>query len=151
MHWLVRRRLVLPLFHGRKTPEQTARGTAIGLFVGYTPTVGIQMPMVLAMWALLRWTRSGWKSNLQVALAWTWVTNALTMVPVCDVFLATGGGLLGRADDARGFDAFREKMTGALSPDAGLLDTLQQSGVNLFDEFGLPLWAGSLPGALVPA
>ncbi len=143
------RRLVAPLMRGQHPPEYTARGTAVGLVIAFTPTVGVQMPAVFLLWALLRYLRPAWEFNLLVAIAWTWVTNVITMAPIYYLFLVTGRILLGRWDRLRGFDVFRDKLSSSLDMDAGPVDTLWVYMANLFEQFGLPMWLGSIPWALL--
>ncbi|MDS4071718.1 MAG: DUF2062 domain-containing protein, partial [Defluviicoccus sp.] len=90
---LIHLRLIVPLKRSRHSPEFTARGTAIGLFWAFTPLVGIQMHLVFLTWLCMRPTR--WRFNLLVGVAWTWVTNVLTMWPCYYVFYVTGRLMLG--------------------------------------------------------
>jgi len=53
------------------TPENIAKGMALGLFIGMTPTMGFQMPIALAAAALLR-------QNKISSLLGVWITNPLT-------------------------------------------------------------------------
>jgi len=55
----------------RATPNDIAKGMALGLFIGMTPTFGIQMVIVLALAVLL-------KQNKIAALLGVWVTNPVT-------------------------------------------------------------------------
>jgi len=55
----------------RATPNDIAKGMALGLFVGMTPTFGFQMLIVLALAVLLR-------ENKIAALLGVWVTNPVT-------------------------------------------------------------------------
>ena len=146
---LMLRRLVAPLMRGQHPPEYTARGTAVGLAIALTPTVGVQMPAVFLVWITVRYLRPAWDFNLVVAIAWTWLTNVFTMAPIYYVFLVTGRILLGRWDRLRGFDIFREKLSASLAVDAGPVETLWIYMVNLFEQFGLPMWVGSVPWALI--
>lgn len=143
------RRLVAPLLRGRHPPDFTARGTAIGLAVAMTPTVGAQMPAVLLIWLVVRHLRPSWDFSLPVALAWTWITNVFTMAPVYYVFLVTGRILMGRWDKLRGFEVFLENFSTSLAVDAGPFETLWIYIVNLFEQFGLPMWVGCAPWALL--
>lgn len=61
------------------TPHSVALGTAIGMFVGMTPTVGIQMIIVLIVAFL---TRPFFKFNKIAAVLTVYVTNPLTIVPI---------------------------------------------------------------------
>jgi uncharacterized protein (DUF2062 family) len=106
------------------------------------------MPAVFLFWVLTHYLRPAWEFNLVVALAWTWLTNVFTMAPVYYIFLVTGRIMLGRWDKLRGFDAFHEKLNASLAIEAGPLDTLWIYMVKLFEQFGLPMWVGSVPWAL---
>lgn len=55
----------------RATPNDIAKGMALGLFIGMTPTFGIQMIIVLALAVMLR-------ENKIAALLGVWVTNPVT-------------------------------------------------------------------------
>lgn len=61
------------------TAHQIALGAAIGMFVALTPTVGIQMLLVLLI-AML--TRSLFRFNKMAALIAVYVSNPLTVVPI---------------------------------------------------------------------
>lgn len=52
-----------------------ARGVAVGLFVGLTPTVGFQTLLMLGLCAVLR-------GNLIAAFAVSWVSNSVTITPL---------------------------------------------------------------------
>ena len=53
------------------SPEDMARGVAIGLFVSVTPTSGLQMILAIFLASLL-------KGNQLIAALLTWVTNPVT-------------------------------------------------------------------------
>ena len=55
--------------HG--TPEEIAKGFALGIFIGMTPTFGVQMPISFFLAWLLR-------ENKLAALIGVWITNPLT-------------------------------------------------------------------------
>ena len=57
------------------TPHSIALGTAIGLFVAWTPTVGIHMILVIALAVLFR-------ANKAASLIAVYVSNPLTIVPM---------------------------------------------------------------------
>ena len=61
------------------TPHSVALGTTIGMFVGMTPTVGIQMIIVLCIAFLVRPVFS---FNKIAAVLTVYVTNPLTIVPI---------------------------------------------------------------------
>ena len=141
---LLRYRLIIPIARVRHNGLVTARGTAIGLFFGLTPTVGIQMPMILIFWALAKWLKPKWKFNLLVALAWTWPTNVLTAPAYYYLCLMTGRLLMGDTTSL-GFDAFRAHIEGVLAQDSSFLDSLWVYTVEIFRTWGVPLFLGCIP------
>lgn len=61
------------------TPHSVALGTAIGMFVGMTPTVGIQMIIVLAIAFIVR---PLFRFNRIAAVLTVYVTNPFTIIPI---------------------------------------------------------------------
>lgn len=61
------------------TPHSIALGTAIGMFVGLTPTVGIQMAIVMMIAFLVR---PLFTFNKVAALLLVYISNPLTVVPL---------------------------------------------------------------------
>lgn len=60
-------------FHGR--PRDIALGAAVGMFVAFTPLVGLQMLLAIALATVLRASRAA-------AIPPCWITNPLTFVPI---------------------------------------------------------------------
>jgi uncharacterized protein (DUF2062 family) len=63
------------LLHADDPPHRLALGAAIGMFVAITPTVGVQMFLVVFLAWLLR-------ANKAAGLPMVWVTNPATAVPI---------------------------------------------------------------------
>ena len=61
------------------TPHSIALGTAIGMFIGLTPTVGIQMILVMVVAGL---TSRLFQFNRVAALLTVYISNPLTVVPI---------------------------------------------------------------------
>lgn len=139
-------RLIVPLNRSIQRPEHTARGVMIGLFWAMTPLVGIQMPLVLATWLLAR-RSSSTSFSLIVALAWTWVSNVLTMLPIYYLFYLTGSLFLGQPLDATGYDDFVQVWDAALAGDAGVFGHFSAFVMNIAHQQGLPMAVGCLPYA----
>jgi uncharacterized protein (DUF2062 family) len=59
----------------RATPEQVARGMAIGLFIGMTPTIPFQMLLAVFVSSLF-------KENKIAAALGVWITNPITALPI---------------------------------------------------------------------
>jgi uncharacterized protein (DUF2062 family) len=147
----VRRRLIIPLFRSPHPPEYTARGVFIGLLVALTPTVGIQMAIVGVLWVALRALHSRFDFNLIAALAWTWVTNAVTAPFVYYAYIVTGRVMLGRWEELRGYATFADRFQQSLPVDAGAFHTVWIFVVNLFKVFGVPLFVRCVPWTIVGA
>ncbi len=62
---------LIRLLRLRDSPERIARGLALGLFLGMTPTFGVQMLLALFAAILLR-------ENKLAAILGVWVTNPVT-------------------------------------------------------------------------
>lgn len=71
----------------RGEPREVALGFALGIFVGMTPTVGVQMPIAIFFAALFQW------SKLSAAIG-VWISNPLTVPIIYGVTYITGAKLL---------------------------------------------------------
>ena len=79
------------------TPESIALGAAVGMFVAWTPTVGIQMVVVI----LLAWVIP---MNRLAALIVIYISNPLTMIPMYYLEYVIGLQILG--DSGMNYDQF---------------------------------------------
>lgn len=147
---LTRYRLIIPLKRGQMPPEHVARGVAVGLAVAFTPTVGVQLIAVLAIWGLAKALGPRFNFHVVAALAWVWITNIFTIGPIYYSFLLTGQLMLGRFDEfgSVGFDAFTSQLTHVVSTDTSFLESLWVGTLALFEIWGLPLFVGSIPWAI---
>lgn len=145
----MRYRLVIPLLRGRHPPEYTARGVMFGLLAALTPTVGVQMPLVFVIWCGVRAFRPTWDFNLVVGLAWTWVTNIVTVPPFYYAYLVTGRLLTGHWDGLTGYDMFEERLAALLDADAVWYEALWVYVVGIFEVWGIPMFVGSVPWAIL--
>lgn len=146
---LLRYRLIIPMLRGQNLPEYTARGCGFGLALALTPLVGVQMPLVAAVWSIVRLVRPSLNFNLVVALAWTWTTNVFTVPPVYYVFLQTGNLMLGRWGSFSGFGRFSERLDEILNSGAEGFDAIWLTTVAMVDEWGLPMFVGCVPWMVV--
>jgi len=144
-------RLVTPILDGKHSVEYTARGVAVGLFIALTPTVGVQILIIAALWTVVRTLKPDWDFNLIVASAWTLVTNVLTVAPAYYVFVQTGRIMLGRWDNLRGYDAYVTRFDKTEFPDLSWYESIWRQMVEVFDVFGLPMVIGCLPWAIAGA
>ncbi len=118
----------------------------MGLAVALTPTVGIQLIAVFGLWIMCRWSRRT-DFSLVVALAWVWVTNALTMLPIYYTFYVTGQFMLGRWDDLSGYQGFIDVFQAAFQDDLGFLDRIWALVRLSAQEQGLAMFVGCIPWA----
>lgn len=80
---------LIRLIRLRAEPNDIAKGMALGLFIGMTPTFGFQMPLALALAILL-------KENKIAALIGVWITNPLTAPVIYGLEYEIGRALMGR-------------------------------------------------------
>ena len=149
-------RLIQPFVDSRDPVHEVALGASIGVFLGLTPTVGIQMYSVLMVWLLFRYVVRI-RFNMIIAMAMVWVSNPLTMIPMYYTFLVTGQWL----QELAGFGFLPISYT-AFSAEVGRLNAMGELSTLqwlynavkvLIVEFGLPMVLGSLvyavPGVVI--
>ncbi len=141
--------LIKPVLRERRPPEYTARGVGVGLFVAFTPTVGFQIPIVFALWATAKIVNKNLAFNPVLALAWTVFTNIFTIAPLYYVFVQTGRAVLGRWMNIGSYEAYLSRFEKTGYSDAGWIESVWTQAVGLLSEFGVPLFVGSLPWAIV--
>jgi uncharacterized protein (DUF2062 family) len=138
----VRYYLLIPIFRSPHPPEYTARGVSIGVFWGVTPFLGLQTLLMIATWQVLKHVFRKDASLVQ-ALAWGWINNPITMIPMYYAFYLAGLWLTGSAAPFGGYDAFVALWeAGASQPT--MLARIDQ----LARQVGVALVVGSLPFAL---
>lgn len=71
----------------RGEPREVALGFALGIFVGMTPTVGVQTPIAIFIAALFKW------GKLPAAIG-VWISNPLTVPLIYSVTYIIGAKLL---------------------------------------------------------
>jgi uncharacterized protein (DUF2062 family) len=81
------RRLYERFIRIRGAPREVALGFALGVFVGMTPTVGVQTPIAIFLAALFKW------SKLAAAIG-VWISNPVTVPIIYGVTYVIGAKLL---------------------------------------------------------
>jgi uncharacterized protein len=133
----------LRILHINDTPHKIAMGVAIGLFIAWTPALGIHMLLVLALCALLR-------ANKLAGLVSAWVCNPFTFGVVY-----IPSYLVGRAvvDFWRGSQSANraavEDLLHRMSSAGSIFTNFHHAAFwhELFDvliKIGLELWVGCL-------
>lgn len=137
--------LVQPFAESSAPISHISRGAAIGMFVAMTPTVGIQMYIVGAIWILLR-SLIRFHFNLPIAVALVWISNPVTVVPIYYVFLLTGNIMLGLdLSQSMDFSEFQQLFVQARQdPAVDMSEALLSSLMLMFWRFGWPMAVGSL-------
>ena len=72
----------------RGRPREIALGFALGIFIGMTPTMGVQMPIAVFFAAILKW------SKISAAFG-VWITNPITSPFIYGITYVVGAKLLG--------------------------------------------------------
>lgn len=85
-------KIIIPMKREKRGPEYIARGTAVGLFFGFAPVVW-QMNFVLVAWLIGRFFK--WHFSLPIGLAWTWVSNTVTNIPLLYLYYIIGHFIIG--------------------------------------------------------
>lgn len=150
LRW-VEKKFLAPIYDARYAPEYTARGAFIGLLLALTPTVGIQIPVLMFIWPLVHRYAPRWDFNLLVAIAWTFVTNVFTVPLFYYLFIVTGRILLGRWENLNSFEIFAAKLPALDTSESPWYELLYDNMVSIIDQFGLPLFLGCVPWSLLGA
>ncbi|GAB4150334.1 MAG: hypothetical protein Tsb009_25130 [Planctomycetaceae bacterium] len=137
--WSSPRALIRHILCLDDTHHSIAMGTTVGMFIGMTPTVGIQMIIVIFV-ALL--TKRFFEFNRVAALITVYISNPVTMIPIYYLDYKVGtlffGGDVSREEFAAilEYNSFAEWWT---------------TIVDLFVGIGVPLIVGSLVVATICA
>lgn len=145
-HRYIRYRLVTPMLRAKHTPEYNARAVLVGVVCGLMPIIG-QSSIVVAIWLVAR--RFNWSFNVVIAALWTFISNPLTTAPMFYGFYVTGQIMMGNWDDLTGFDRFTNFARGVISDELGLWDQIKIISRMLFLNWGLAMWIGFIPWAIV--
>ncbi len=144
---LIRRKLLYPLLRVKTQPEYKARGVAIGLAWALTPLVGIQMTTVLITWSLAK--KLKWSFSLPLALAWTWITNVFTMIPIYYVFYVTGQILRGQWSHISGFHSVSVLIEDVFLKEASFMQKTNEFLQLFMKDWGISLFVGCIPFVIV--
>jgi uncharacterized protein (DUF2062 family) len=141
-----RYRLLVPMLRSHHPPEFAARGTAVGLILAFTPTIGLHTLLAGSLWAAtLRSPR--WHFSLILGLAWTWVSNPLTALPIYYLLYVTGQMMLGHFSDASGYQDFITLWTNLTAGNHTLWQNAQLMAKVMVEDWGIAMCVGSIPWA----
>lgn len=137
---LIQQRLIHPILHSMASVHQVSLGVGIGLFLGFTPTVGIQMYLAAMVWAFCRYLLKI-SFNLPVSVAMVWVSNPLTMGPMYYGFLVTGCWVQGQ--ELLTYQLFEQRLMEILGMQS-VWESVMAGAQFLLVELGEPMMLGSL-------
>ena len=144
------REKVVPLLKGKDSPERIALGAAIGTFVGLTPTVGVQMAMVVLIAAIPKL-----KFNVPIACATVWISNPFTMIPLYYGMYWLGVLLLsGREIHFDKFEATVQALIDSIKGGESLLESAWQGLTGMFSigmHIAIPMWIGGTVLGIISA
>lgn len=141
---LLRYKLIIPLLRSEKPAQYKAKGVAVGLAWALTPLVGVQMWLVFLTWLI--WKRISKEGfSLTLALAWTWVTNVFTLVPVYYIFYVTGQVLQGNFADISGYDNLQSIIADTFLAEYGFWEKWGMFFKLLMQDWGVSMLIGCLP------
>lgn len=86
------RKVIAPMKREYKTSSYLARSNAIGIGLAFAPFPG-QVPVVLAVWIIAR--KFKWRFSLGISIAWTFISNVFTNMPLFYLYYKTGAFLCG--------------------------------------------------------
>jgi uncharacterized protein (DUF2062 family) len=132
----IHRRVISRILHINDTPHAIALGTAIGMFLAMTPTVGIQIILAATICTVIR-------ANRVAAVIMVFISNPLTMVPIYWLSYGLGAAITGDVMVShQDFAAIWQHIR-----DAGMIGGIREALVVLTGEIFVPmLIGGSLLG-----
>lgn len=136
LYWIRIQRALRRVARSHGTTDEIALGVAIGMLIGMTPTVGLQMVIAAFVATLVG-------ANRLSAILPVWITNPLTIAPIYTFNYWIGLQLVGGPDTATFWKSFNEviqasKEGGFFEGMWNALSTLAHLGMDI----QLPLWTG---------
>ena len=139
--------IIEPIIQSVSPVREAALGSAIGMFFGMTPTVGIQMWLVFMVWLFCKYVLDI-RFDLVIGTALVWISNPLTMFFLYYAFLVTGYGfysMLGVDVNVLSYAIFYDQLSEIVNmPGAGKWEVVLAAGKFLFYDLGVPMVVGSL-------
>ena len=119
----------------------SARAVMVGVFVGMTPTVGIQIPLIILIWGISN-KYLGWTFPLAVAISLSFISNPVTMLPLYFAFYNVGSFLLNKEMSYQNINQLLSFFDPSISSVIDLMTFLVQ-------DVGATILVGSLPCAII--
>ena len=143
----IKERLILPVIRSVSPINEVALGVAMGIFVGLTPTVGIQMWIVFVLWLFFKYVLHI-RFDLIIGVALVWISNPFTVFFIYYTFLVTGLFLLtkfGFEGVGLGYHSFYQQFSQIVNnPENNFLTMILEGSRYLLVDLGLPMLVGCL-------
>jgi len=140
-------RLIQPIITSVSPVNEVAWGTAIGVFVGLTPTVGLQMWIVFMIWLFCKYLLNI-RFDLVIATALVWISNPITTFFLYYGFLVTGYfvfSLLGINQIELSYSSFSSQFSKIIdSNETSTIEAIINGTRFLLFDLGYPMMLGSL-------
>lgn len=136
-------RLIVPLLRSKTEPVFKARGVAVGLAWAMTPLVGVQMGLVVLTWGIAK--KLKWSFSMPLALAWTWVSNVVTLVPIYYLFYVCGQIMRGKWDHISGYDSLSRLIKQVFISEAAFAEQFTEFIKLFVQDWGISLFVGCIP------
>ncbi len=127
--------VVYRVLHVDDTPHRIALGVAVGVFVTLTPTIGLQMVLVVALATLLQ-------ANKLVGIPFVWASNPLTLVPIYYPSYRLGAALL-PGWEGKPLRWWEQQVRVLFSRNTGWFERFLAPW-DFAKEVAVPLWVGSI-------
>lgn len=139
--------IIDPIIQSVSPVKEAALGSAVGMFFGMTPTVGIQMWLVFMVWIFCKYVLDI-RFDLVIGTALVWLSNPLTMFFLYYAFLVTGYefyAIVGVDINALTYESFSTQLTDIVNmPGAGKWEVIVEASRFLLYDLGVPMIVGSL-------
>jgi len=122
------------LLHLDESAHRIALGAAIGIFIAFTPTIGLQMLVIFFLTSLFR-------ANAAAGVPMAWITNPATIPPIYYWNYRIGCLLLGKPDSA--VEEFHRAVADLAHRDLTMW-ALVKEWWDLVMRVAAPLWVGSV-------
>ena len=140
-------KIIQPIIESISPVNEVAWGFAIGVFIGFTPTVGIQMYSIFVAWLFCR-PFLKFRFDLVVGASLVWISNPLTMGPLYYGFLAAGQYVISlwQPDlEWITYHSFATKINLILgNSNFDKLDLIVESTKYMWFDIGIPMILGSM-------
>ena len=138
---IIKEKFINPVLHSTAPVPEVSLGVAVGVFLGLTPTVGVQMYLVAMVWTIYRFLFKK-RFSLPVGVAMVWISNPLTMVPLYYLFLVTGYWLMD-TKSVLSYELFTENLT-RISQEERTIQMIIKGTQFLLIDLGWPMIIGSI-------